>query len=103
MPTGGPIEGAEMRKLLLLGCFIVAALLPSRLALAYEGPWCAIINNGYETIEELCSMRSYEMCRAEAMRWGPTAHCRQNGRYPGYWAAHREPIPRKRAKRPRRN
>jgi hypothetical protein len=90
-----------MRKLLLSGLLAASALLPSP-ALAYEGPWCAIINNGYDTIEELCSMRSYEMCRAEARRWGPTAHCRPNGRYPGYWAAHQEAPPRKRAKRARR-
>jgi hypothetical protein len=92
-----------MRKLLLSGLLAAGALLPAPPALAYEGPWCAIINNGYDTIEELCSMRSYEMCRAEATRWGPTAFCRQNGRYPGYWAAHQGPPPRKRVKRLRRD
>jgi hypothetical protein len=92
-----------MRKLLLAGLLAFGALLPSPAALAYEGPWCAIVDQGAGFIEELCSMRSYEMCRAEARRWGPTAHCRQNGRYPGYWASHQGPPPRKRMKRPRRH
>ena len=91
-----------MQKLLILGLLTVAAAAPTRPALAYEGPWCAIVNNGYDTIDELCSMRSYEMCRIETTRWGPTAFCRENPRFPGYWAPRDEP-PRHRASRKRRD
>ena len=76
-----------MRKLWLLGVLAAAAVLPSRQGLAYDGPWCAIINAGSGTISERCSMRSFEMCRAEAQLYGPSSFCRQNGRWPGYWAA----------------
>jgi hypothetical protein len=88
-----------MRKLLIWAALSVAATLPSRPAVAYEGPWCAVVTQGSDVIEELCSMQSFEMCRAEARRWGSTGFCRQNPRFPGYWANHDEPPPRKRGKR----
>jgi hypothetical protein len=88
-----------MKKLLVLGALAAAAALPSRPGFAYEGPWCAIVTQGSEVIEELCSMQSFEMCRAEARRWGPTGFCRQNPRFPGYWATYHEPPPRGRMKR----
>jgi hypothetical protein len=83
---------------MVLGLLVATALMPSRSGLAYEGPWCAIVNQGSEVVEELCSMPSFEMCRIEARRWGPTAFCRQNPRFPGYWAPPDE-SPRHRAKR----
>ncbi len=92
-----------MQKLVLAGLLIVAALLPARAAhAAYEAPWCAIINQGSETIEEACSFRTFELCRAESDRWGPSTFCRQNPRYPGWWSTYQPPQPRKRDKRGKR-
>ena len=92
-----------MQKLLILGLLTAAAVVPAHRLLAYEGPWCAIVSQGSEVVEELCSMRSYEMCRTEARRWGPTAFCRENPRFPGYWAPPVDEAPRWRAKRNRRD
>jgi hypothetical protein len=88
-----------MRKLLVLAALTAAVALPPRAGFAYEGPWCAVVNQGGDVIEELCSMRSFEMCLTEARSWGSSAFCRQNSRYPGYWNNQGEPAPRMRAKR----
>jgi hypothetical protein len=93
----GPVDGRRqefdlMRKYLLLGAFAFAGLLPAGASQAYyDGPWCAVTSDGAGGIVENCSMLSFEMCRTEALSFGPTGFCRQNGRYPGYWAAPHEP------------
>ena len=88
-----------MRMVLIMSALAAAAALtPPRPALAYEGPWCAVVDQGGGGVEERCSMQSFEMCRAEARLWGPTGFCRQNPRFPGYWAP-----PRQRAKSQRRS
>jgi hypothetical protein len=90
---------ALMRKFLLLGVVTTAALLPSlRSSAYYEGPWCAILNDGGGSVSENCSMSSFEMCREEALRNGTSSFCRQNGRYPGYWSAGSRPRPTHRKK-----
>jgi len=77
-----------MKKYLMLSAFAAAALLPAGQSHAYyEGPWCAVVNDGAGNVVENCSMRSFEMCRQEALLGGPTSFCRINGRFPGYWAA----------------
>jgi hypothetical protein len=50
-------------------------------ARAYDGPWCAVISLGGGFVSENCSMPSFEVCRAEALRFGSTSFCRQNGYY----------------------
>lgn len=72
-----------MRKLLLCGALL--ALLPAGQAWAYEGPWCAVLNFGSFGPVERCSMPSFEACREEALHYGSSSFCRQNGRWPGYW------------------
>ena len=54
---------------------------------ADDGPWCAVISLGGGFVSENCSMPSFEVCRAEALRFGPTSFCRQNGYFRGYLAA----------------
>jgi hypothetical protein len=51
---------------------------------AYDGPWCAVISVGGGFVSENCSMPSFDVCRAEASRFGPTSFCRQRGYFPGY-------------------
>ena len=84
-----------MQKFLSLSCvagfLALTALFSSRPALAAEGPWCAVVNMGFDMIRERCSMTSFEMCRQEALRFGMTSFCRQNPAYPGYWSGQREP------------
>jgi hypothetical protein len=81
-----------MKKTLLIGALVTAALLPAGESRAYyEGPWCAVVNDGAGNVVENCSMRSFEMCRQEALLGGPTGFCRINGRFPGYWAKPGQP------------
>jgi hypothetical protein len=88
-----------MKKYLLLGALTVAALLPAGESHAYyEGPWCAVVNDGAGNVVENCSMRSFEMCRQEALIGGATAFCRINGRFPGYWSGQGEPRRVKKSK-----
>ena len=51
---------------------------------AYDGPWCAVISFGGGVVSENCSMPSFEVCRREALSFGPTSFCRQNGYFRGY-------------------
>ncbi len=62
-----------------------------------EGPWCASIMVGDDSMVQRCDMRSFEMCRQEVMGQG-SSYCSQNPYYRG--AAGREPIkePRRRAR-----
>jgi hypothetical protein len=83
-----------MRKLIAAGLLAGGTLIGPQAGIAYEGPWCAVVTQGSEVVEELCSMQSFEMCRVEARRWGPTGFCRQNPRFPGYWVPPGEVRPR---------
>lgn len=87
-----------MRKTVMLAA--VAALLAfnSNSARAYDGPWCAVISLGGGFVSENCSMPSFEVCRAEAMRFGSTSFCRQNG----YYAARQAEKQRYRPKKSKR-
>jgi len=87
---------------LSLGFLTVAAVLPSQPSLAYEGRWCAVVNLGDELVQEVCSFDSFEPCREEALRFGPTSFCIQNPRYPGYWSRPAEPSPNRYRRRGRR-
>jgi hypothetical protein len=44
-------------------------------------------------------MRSFEMCRQEALLGGPTGFCRINGRFPGYWSKPGQPHKAKHKRR----
>jgi Protein of unknown function (DUF3551) len=70
-----------MRKTVILAAIAALLLLNSERARAYDGPWCAIISLGGGFVSENCSMPSFEVCRAEALRFGPTSFCRVNGYY----------------------
>jgi Protein of unknown function (DUF3551) len=96
-----------MRKLvlsggLLLGFLTVCAVLPSQPSLAYEGRWCAVLNLGADSAVEECSFDTFEACREEALRFGPTSFCHQNPHYLGYWSKPLEPSPHDYRRRYRR-
>ncbi len=47
---------------------------------AAEGPWCAFIGIGEDSMIEKCDMMTFEQCRAETMSMGAN-HCAPNPRY----------------------
>ena len=73
-----------MRKTVMLTALAALFVLSANPARAYDGPWCAVISVGGGFVSENCSMPSFEVCRAEAMRFGPTSFCRHNGYFRGY-------------------
>jgi len=73
-----------MHKAMMLAAVAACFLFGSNGARAYDGPWCAVISFGGGFVSENCSMPSFEACRAEAMRFGPTSFCRHNGYFQGY-------------------
>lgn len=91
-----------MNRLAIVGFLAAAAVLDASPSFArYEGPWCARVDIGSGTIQELCSFRTFEDCRQEVYRSGPTTFCSQNPRFLPYWQGPAEQPPRhsKRAKR----
>jgi hypothetical protein len=70
-----------MHKTVMLAAVAALLALKPDSARAYNGPWCAVISLGGGFVSENCSMPSFEVCRAEALRFGPTSFCRQNGYY----------------------
>ena len=61
----------------LVGCLTIAAAQPAQ-SRYDQGPWCAVFNAGANMVIEDCSMLDFEMCRREALRFGPTSFCIQN-------------------------
>jgi hypothetical protein len=83
----GPGE-RSMRKLLLCGVLLCAFAAPSHASQGYRGGWCLVANLGAGAMHENCSYPTFEMCRANAFRFGSTAFCRVSGyAVPGYWAS----------------
>ena len=70
-----------MHKTVMMAATVALFLFDASGARAYDGPWCAVISLGGGFVSENCSMPSFEVCRAEALRFGPTSFCRQNGYY----------------------
>jgi hypothetical protein len=70
-----------MHKAVMLAALAALLAVKPNSAQAYDGPWCAIISLGGGFVSENCSMPSFEVCRQEALRFGPTSFCRQNGYY----------------------
>ena len=73
-----------MQRPTMLAALAALFVLSANEARAYDGPWCAVISLGGGTVSENCSMPSFEVCRAEALRFGPTSFCRHNGYFRGY-------------------
>jgi hypothetical protein len=73
-----------MRKLILCGAVVAAALLPTSAAQAYgDAPWCLKTPLGRGTVSERCDFRTFENCSSE--RTLSNAFCVQNSRYLPYW------------------
>jgi hypothetical protein len=87
-----------MHKSVMLAALAALVTFNSNTARAYDGPWCAVISLGGGFVSENCSMPSFEVCRTEALRFGPTSFCRQNG----YYLAKQAETRRYRPKKPKR-
>mgnify|MGYP002651076284 CR=1 FL=1 len=72
-----------MHKAVMLAATAALLVFNVKGARAYDGPWCAVISLGGGFVSENCTMPSFEVCRQEAMRFGPTSFCRQNGYFRG--------------------
>ena len=73
-----------MRKSAMLAALVALFVIGANEARAYDGPWCAVISIGRGSVSENCSMPSFEACRREALSFGSTSFCRQNGYFRGY-------------------
>jgi hypothetical protein len=94
-----PME-ATMRVFLVMAAAAAGMFLGSGASHAlYEGPWCAIQSGGADTVIENCRMRSFEECRREVIA-GNRGYCRENPRWPGWYAGGDElqPLRRRRAR-----
>jgi hypothetical protein len=47
-----------------------------------QGPWCAVESLGFGTVNENCSMQSFEQCRMETIA-GNRGYCIPNPRWAG--------------------
>ena len=72
-----------MQKSTMLAACAALFMLSANEARAYDGPWCAVYSLGRGGISENCSMPSFEACRREALSFGSTSFCRQNGYFRG--------------------
>ena len=88
-----------MQKHAMLAALAALIVLSANEARAYDGPWCAVISLGRGVVSENCSMPSFEVCRREALSFGPTSFCRQNGYFRGYSSENT----RYRVKKPKRS
>lgn len=70
-----------MRKTVMLAALAALLAFKPDGARAYDGPWCAVISLGSGFVSENCSMPSFEACRQEALGFGSSSFCRQNGYY----------------------
>jgi hypothetical protein len=73
-----------MRRHAMLAACAALIMLSANEARAYDGPWCAVYSIGRGSVREDCSMPSFEVCRREALSFGSTSFCRQNGYFRGY-------------------
>ena len=74
----------QRHAMLLVVALAALFVLSANEARAYDGPWCAVYSIGRGSVSENCSMPSFEVCRREALSFGPTSFCRQNGYFRGY-------------------
>jgi len=73
-----------MQKHAMLAACAALLVMSANQARAYDGPWCAVYSVGRGAVSENCSMPSFEVCRREALSFGPTGFCRQNGYFRGH-------------------
>lgn len=56
----------------------------------YHGRWCAVVDTGAGSVQEICHFRNFEACRLEVVS-GNRGFCRPNSYYvePRDWRAKR--------------
>lgn len=71
-----------IRTLCAAALLVAAIAINQRAALAYEAPWCAIINNSTGSAYWDCQYRSFEHCYASSnLLAGNRGFCNQNPAY----------------------
>ena len=88
-----------MKALWLLAALAALAIGSSQPAQAVEGPWCAHIGIGDDSMIEKCDMMTFEQCRTETMSMGSN-HCAPNPRYHAAKAAAPKPRKAKKQRQP---
>jgi hypothetical protein len=68
------------KAILVIIPLVTTALLGSRPAEAYEGPWCGVYSIAPGGAVEKCDYRDFESCRLDIVA-GNRGFCRQNGYY----------------------
>ncbi len=86
-----------MKPIWFAGMLVALALGTTSAKAAVEGPWCAHIGIGEDSMIEKCDMMTFEQCREETMSMGAN-HCAPN---PRYYAAKPSEPKRRSAKKPR--
>jgi hypothetical protein len=73
------------KSVLVIIALATTALLGSRPAQAYDGPWCGVYSIAPGGAVEKCDYRDFESCRMDIVA-GNRGFCRQNG----YWQGNAE-------------
>ncbi len=83
-----------MLALAALGAALFFYVPPSQ---AYgSAPWCAVVDTGWDSMEEECIYNSIEECRPHVIA-GNRGFCSENPRWPGWYAPKAEaPVKHKR-------
>jgi hypothetical protein len=75
------------KPLLIVATLAAVVLFGPRQGQAYqEGPLCAVMMTGHNSIVERCDFWDLETCRLEVIS-GNRGFCNQNARWPGYYAS----------------
>ena len=84
-----------MRSTLACAVLAAAVLFGVSAAQAYtgKGPWCAVVNTGFNSLSEDCSFGSFEACRGQVIA-GNRGFCNPNSRYTGPMEPAKRPAKR---------
>jgi Protein of unknown function (DUF3551) len=91
-------SNATMRMMLALAALGAALFFYVPPSQAYYGsaPWCAVVDTGWDNMEEECIYNSIEECRPHVIA-GNRGFCSENPRWPGWYAPQAEaPVKHKR-------
>lgn len=86
-----------MRRLTLACAALAAAVwsgAPAARAYTGEGPWCAVVNTGFDSLSEDCSFRTFEACAGQVIA-GNRGFCNPNVRYTGSMEPAKRPAKRR--------
>ena len=62
--------------------------IPDGWARSGNGPWCAVVNIGFDSVVEICDFRTFEECRPHVLS-GNRGFCNENPEFTAKPARHR--------------